>query len=87
LSDTHHPYVTAFYRRSAGHALRDVDSRHADFVSAFKANPALAAAAREEMNALAARGQARGDFQGDHEGKIRYRALSRMMAQFDAENT
>lgn len=75
------PYVTAFYRQSIG---RPFDAAYADFSNAFATNNVLLQTARTELTELTARGVARNDFQGDHEGKIRARVLSRMLAQFDA---
>lgn len=82
------PYITAFHRRSIG---AQPDLRHVDFVTAFGQDTSLLAAARAELKALEQRGRARSysgqEFGGDHEGKIRHRALSRMLEQFDARGT
>lgn len=75
------PYITAFYRRSTG---RPFDSAYADFVAAFRADPALVQTARTELEALKQTGAMRNGFQGDHEGNIRARALTRMLSQFDS---
>ena len=74
------PYVTAFHRKGMG--LKS-DPAYIDFVAAFSADASIVSAARQELSDLQRRGAARDDFKGDHEGKIRARALSRMLEQFD----
>lgn len=74
------PFITAFHRKSMGLKAKH---EHVDFVSAFAADPDMVSAAQQELAQLQHRGAARDDFKGDHEGKIRHRALSRMLEQFD----
>jgi hypothetical protein len=75
------PYITAFHRASIG---ARPDAKYRDFLHAFAADAEMVAAARAEHQALERRGAARDGFKGDHEGKIRHRALTRMLQQFDS---
>jgi hypothetical protein len=76
------PYITAFHRKSAGFKP---DLKYVDFISAFKQDADMVEKARSELSALRIRGAGRDDFKGDHEGKIREQALSRMLDQFDGK--
>lgn len=76
-------YISAFHRFSVGreHTL------DLDYLAAFRADPALVEAARAEKTRLeATRRMGREDFPGDHEGRVRHAALTRMLKQFDGQD-
>lgn len=74
--------ISAVHRQTVG---REPDAS-LDFMAEFKADPALVEAARAEKARLeASQRPASQPFVGDHEGKIRHAALTRMLEQFDAQ--
>lgn len=78
------PYITEFYRRGIG--MRPLDREKLDFVAALNADAALLTEAREELKRLDIMADRLGEAhqKRDHESYIRRQALSRMLAQFDA---
>lgn len=77
------PWVTAYHRGKSGY---QPDPLFVDFPKAFTDDPALEQAARAELARLESTTTARRLNEHDHESKIRWMALRRMLSDFDARN-